>query len=296
MLETSSGPRSMKDMQAHAKKIRSDAAECLVLSNLVTEERRPLFGRIAEHLNSLALEIETEAVNGISNNPGVLPNHQGTFPEEPPPPADHKRAASFWRQLPWSLLVALITAAAVIWAVRVTGITFSNLPPSTASKFENSTHELTSLLSEERDRRKAYNDQVSALITRLDDLAKQLDDLKRARAENPAPSTEGGASQAGQSPGTRAQPPPVEAADIPAETSSTSPAIPAAAAAPKDLTPASASQSVEASDQVGTVSTTRAESEPRKPTTGPAGCVHFHSFDPVSGTYTTFDGRRRQCR
>ena len=53
---------------------------------------------------------------------------------------------------------------------------------------------------------------------------------------------------------------------------------------------------VEPVDRVGTVSVPkRAEVDPGKPT-GPPGCTQFRSFDPVSGTYTTFDGRRRQCR
>ena len=53
---------------------------------------------------------------------------------------------------------------------------------------------------------------------------------------------------------------------------------------------------VEPVDRVGTVSVPkRAEVDPGKPT-GPPGCTQFRSFDPVSGAYTTFDGRRRQCR
>jgi hypothetical protein len=49
-------------------------------------------------------------------------------------------------------------------------------------------------------------------------------------------------------------------------------------------------------DRVGTVSVPkRSEVDSGKPT-GPPGCTQFRSFDPVSGTYTTFDGRRRQCR
>ena len=36
--------------------------------------------------------------------------------------------------------------------------------------------------------------------------------------------------------------------------------------------------------------------DPRKSTIGPIGCNHFRSFDAVSGTYTTFDGRRRPCQ
>jgi hypothetical protein len=40
----------------------------------------------------------------------------------------------------------------------------------------------------------------------------------------------------------------------------------------------------------------RAENEPRKPTVGPPGCMHFRSYDPASGSYRSFDGRRASCR
>jgi hypothetical protein len=62
------------------------------------------------------------------------------------------------------------------------------------------------------------------------------------------------------------------------------------------LPPGNGNPIVEPLDRVGTVSIPkRAEVDPGKPT-GPPGCTQFRSFDPVSGTYTTFDGRRRQCR
>src|SRR5260221_13853415 len=48
----------MKDIQTHLNKIRSDAAECLLLSNLVTDGKREVFAKTAEHLNALALEVE----------------------------------------------------------------------------------------------------------------------------------------------------------------------------------------------------------------------------------------------
>jgi hypothetical protein len=40
----------------------------------------------------------------------------------------------------------------------------------------------------------------------------------------------------------------------------------------------------------------RVENEIRRPAAGPRGCIHFRSYDPVSGTYRTFDGRRAECR
>ena len=57
----------MKDIQTHLDKIRSDAAECLFLSNLVTDGKREVFARAAEHLNALASEVErTIATNSAA--------------------------------------------------------------------------------------------------------------------------------------------------------------------------------------------------------------------------------------
>jgi hypothetical protein len=40
----------------------------------------------------------------------------------------------------------------------------------------------------------------------------------------------------------------------------------------------------------------RAEQEPHERPVGPPGCTHFRSYDPVSGTYRTYNGRRLSCR
>jgi BA14K-like protein len=40
----------------------------------------------------------------------------------------------------------------------------------------------------------------------------------------------------------------------------------------------------------------RVENGPRTPTAGPPGCTHFRSYQPASGTYLSFDGRRLACR
>ena len=55
----------MKDMQAHLEKLRSDAAECGLISNLATnQEKRELFARLAEHLTVLASEVERAIAKG----------------------------------------------------------------------------------------------------------------------------------------------------------------------------------------------------------------------------------------
>jgi hypothetical protein len=40
----------------------------------------------------------------------------------------------------------------------------------------------------------------------------------------------------------------------------------------------------------------RVEREPGERTIGPPGCTRFRSYDPESGTYRSYDGRRLSCR
>ena len=40
----------------------------------------------------------------------------------------------------------------------------------------------------------------------------------------------------------------------------------------------------------------RAEQEPRERPVGPTGCRRFRTYDSASGTYRSYDGRRRSCR
>jgi hypothetical protein len=49
----------MQDMKAQLEKLRSDAAECALIRDLATDpEKRALFTRLADHLASLANEVE----------------------------------------------------------------------------------------------------------------------------------------------------------------------------------------------------------------------------------------------
>jgi hypothetical protein len=49
----------MKDMLAHLEKLRTEAAECALIRDLAGEPaKRDLFARMAEHLLTLAAEVE----------------------------------------------------------------------------------------------------------------------------------------------------------------------------------------------------------------------------------------------
>ena len=49
----------MQDMKGHLEKLRADAAECALIRDLATDpDKRELFTRLAEHLTTLAREIE----------------------------------------------------------------------------------------------------------------------------------------------------------------------------------------------------------------------------------------------
>ncbi|HLG84928.1 MAG TPA: hypothetical protein VKY22_28310 [Bradyrhizobium sp.] len=52
----------MKDMRLQLEKLRADAAECRLTSELATDlQKRELFARLASHLAVLASEIERAA-------------------------------------------------------------------------------------------------------------------------------------------------------------------------------------------------------------------------------------------
>jgi hypothetical protein len=49
----------MRDMQVQLEKLRTDAAECALIRDLATDPtKRELFTKLAEHLSTLAAEVE----------------------------------------------------------------------------------------------------------------------------------------------------------------------------------------------------------------------------------------------
>jgi hypothetical protein len=58
----------MKDMQAHLEKLRTDAAECLLISNLATDKaKQALFARLSKHLTCLATEVEQAIADALKS-------------------------------------------------------------------------------------------------------------------------------------------------------------------------------------------------------------------------------------
>ena len=62
----------MQDMQAHLEKLRTDAAECALIRDLATDpDKRALFTRLAEHLATLANEVEAAIAAKLTGGEGA---------------------------------------------------------------------------------------------------------------------------------------------------------------------------------------------------------------------------------
>ena len=253
----------MKDIQAHLKKIRSDAAECLVLSSLATDGKREVFVRIAEHLNALALKLETSIKIGTD---GERASKLEEIAVVNPPTADPQLQPK--HMLPWLLVIVFgVVSGALIWvdspAEKYQSFVQSKHEPTPK---DNSNQALVTLLSSgERAERELLSDRVTALAGRLDDIERSLDSLKKPRAETAEPLNTGSSGAETKPPTAETSPPaPIEKPVSTAET------------------------------RVSTAESPTSQKQPDQ--VGPPGCTQFRSFDPRSGTYVTLDGRRRPCR
>jgi hypothetical protein len=62
----------MQDMKAHLEKLRTDAAECALIRDLTTDpQKRELFTRLAEHLATLAREVEAAIATRLAGGEGL---------------------------------------------------------------------------------------------------------------------------------------------------------------------------------------------------------------------------------
>ena len=67
----------MQDVQARLEKLRSEAAECRLISDLATDKKkRELFSRLADHLDVLT----TEIANAVIAQKGTDPITGGEVP------------------------------------------------------------------------------------------------------------------------------------------------------------------------------------------------------------------------
>lgn len=303
---------SMKDIQTHLDKIRSDAAECVLLRNLVPDGKGEVFARTAEHLNALALEVEkTIAANSADKGTRDESVHMARAGDREAAvatdiaAAHHQQAARPRRMLPWLLVVLGGIGGAFFWANSPVKKYWSlsilqskhEMSPAPQDETKQAIATLLSGLSGEQAERKMLMEQLSALAARVDNLVTALDDLKTARAEAEPSNKESAGAE--EKPSNAEKPSAPEEKPIRGEQNRTSTLENPAAAKQSDaVPPATDSPFIEPVDGVGSIPVPQgqAELEARKLTIGPAGCKQFRSFNPVSGTYTTFDGRRRQCR
>ncbi|WP_139017323.1 hypothetical protein [Bradyrhizobium sp. STM 3809] len=59
ILPARQGSENMSEWTTQPDKLRADAAECAVIRDLATDrDKRELFARLAEHLSTLAAEVE----------------------------------------------------------------------------------------------------------------------------------------------------------------------------------------------------------------------------------------------
>jgi hypothetical protein len=125
----------MTDLQKLLQKIRTDAAECHLLSNLATDGKQEVFVRVAGHLNALALEVEKTITNGAegladaTTPTHIEPGHQNraddvahaasrdqaaTTDGEQAGTANHVQTARSRRTVPWLMVIALATIAGIL--------------------------------------------------------------------------------------------------------------------------------------------------------------------------------------
>jgi hypothetical protein len=295
---------SMKDIQAHLEKIRSDAAECALLGNLVTDGKREVFARVAEHLNALALAVEkTIATAGADMAPAAI--REEAVAADNAAPHHHQQAVRARRILPGLLaVVSGVIIGAFLWADYPSEQHWSlaNLlskhDPLPAPRDETK-QAIATLVSGEQGERKEVMEQLGVLAAHMGNLERAVDTLKTTRAEIADPSNKEACATTDKPAIAEAKPSPPEEHPVRSEQNRNSaPDSPAAARQSDGVPTAAGSPPVEPVDQVGSIAVVPrpAELNPRKPDVGPHGCTQFRSFDPLSGTYTTFEGRRRPCR
>jgi len=254
----------MKDIHTHLKNIRSDAAECLVLSTLAPDGKREMFTRIAEHLNALAMDLESTTASATLNG-GDTSQNENVVINATSHPGTTVRPRHYLR---WAGIVVL---GVVLSGTLLGWLTGGMAPNPTHERTElvprdNPNATLTAFISTEQVQRKALLDRMTTIAGRLDNLDSKLDNLEKTNAERAKLQLITGSTNA------ETRPPQAEITPAPVVEKFVSTAENHVAV---DETAAPAKQS----DAVG-----------------PRGCTLFRSFDIKSGTYVTLDGRRRQCR
>lgn len=191
----------MSDVQRVLEKLRSEAAECLVVSNVATDpEKRQLFARVAEHISGLASAVQNELVlppdlvDVVNQRPTEVIRGSGSKEAKAANSTIvPKHATELLRMHPWLAVAVLLAAAGAFVLIRAeTDSSFTALeakvdPPQAPQEATNQA--IADLKQTIMDFRSAEDDKRSLLSQQLDALATRVDNLEKARAEIAEPTT-----------------------------------------------------------------------------------------------------------
>jgi len=179
-------------MQTHLSKIRSDAAECLLLSTLAADDRSKMFAKMAEHLNDLASEVE----RGIANQPKLIEGkldpvqpqssraadaeidntvHQQNGTPTDPAPQTVGRPRRMW---PWLVIASIVLiAGSFVWRV------YPEWPNSAQARpAEDSTKAMPAPKTAEQSDYQEISNRLSAVEARVEAVAGELEKLSNSKA------------------------------------------------------------------------------------------------------------------
>ncbi len=288
----------MKDMQAQLAKIRADAAECLLLGTIGPSEKKKMFLGMADHLNGLAREIEKSLLHS-SNEPvprqpdavargavvADIDDAGHSLATEPRSPSRSRRTL-----LSLMAVIALLAAGSLFWSDRPIADDVSSL---LAWQPRDAVLKTTAYLSAAET--KASDDQLTVLNQRVAKIESALELLKLEHMETVGASGKRAAADP-SSLFADGKPSASESRPSLNEPNSGSPTASMAAARPVEAAPAAGANSLARIDRGGpTVAGAAAEADRHRLAIRPTNCARFRSFDPISGTYMTLDGRRRPC-
>jgi hypothetical protein len=190
----------MKDIETHLEKLRREAAECLVVSNLATDpEKKQLFARVAEHISGLASAVQNElvvpadVVDVVNQNPtNAIPGSESKEAKATNSTIVPKHATELLRMRPWLAVVVLLAAVGAFVLIRAEkDSSFTALeakvPPQAPQEATNQA--IADLKQAIIEFRSAEDDKRRLLSQQLDALAARVDNLEKARAEIAEPTT-----------------------------------------------------------------------------------------------------------
>ena len=293
----------MTDIHAHLKKLRSDAAECLVLSSLAPDGKGAIFTRVAEHLNALALDLEKSTITQSNSVSAQKP--------EGDPAVNVVQIETTLRPRRISVRLGVLFAAIFVLGMLV-GMTslstsaahyWSSMVPNVGQSVSDETSAgavNAALNSAEQSGGKIVSEQVAALGNRLNEFDNKLTNLEKVTTEI----SQGAATVNSDAKafGGRLDQFDHKLDGLERATAEITRLLSTATLGPEAKGFATEGNAAPVIGKpVSTAEAGMAYDEPplqAKPTdsVGPLGCKQFRSFDPKSGTYVTLDRRRRPCR